>query len=123
MFNKEIYTERRNRLKELMRSGVLLFLGNEQSSMNYKDNWYPFRQDSSFLYFFGLDKPGLAALIDIDGDTTVLFGDDLIWNGPQEPLQAQASKVGIIEAKPSNALEQALKTAQAKKQKIHFLPE
>ena len=62
MFDKQIYIARRQKLKQQLGKGLLLFLGNEESSMNYKDNWYHFRQDSSFLYFFGLDKAGLAAV-------------------------------------------------------------
>ncbi|MHC4435224.1 MAG: aminopeptidase P N-terminal domain-containing protein, partial [Planctomycetota bacterium] len=66
MFAPSVYIERRKRLRSDVGSGLVLFLGNELSPMNYPDNQYPFRQDSSFLYFFGLDSPGLAAVIDID---------------------------------------------------------
>ncbi|MBA4302439.1 Aminopeptidase P, N-terminal domain [Algoriphagus alkaliphilus] len=76
-FPKETYIERRNQLKKKMGSGLLLFLGNEESSVNFKDNWYPFRQDSTFLYFFGLNMPGLAAVIDIERDVEIIFGDNL----------------------------------------------
>ncbi len=70
-----------------MQKGLLLFMGNEESSMNYRDNWYPFRQDSSFLYYFGLDLAGLVALIDLDNNREIIFGnelsiDDIIWTGP-----------------------------------------
>ena len=77
MFDKSVYKSRRGKLKQDLAKGLLLFLGNEDSSMNYKDNLYPFRQDSSFLYFFGLDRPGLAALIDIEQDRELIFGNDL----------------------------------------------
>jgi len=77
MFSPDIYVERRNRLKEQVQSGLILFLGNEESPMNYPDNQYSFRQDSSFLYFFGLDFPGLAAVIDIDQGKECVFGNDL----------------------------------------------
>ena len=66
MFNKETYIQRRNRLKKEIGKGILLFLGNNESGMNYADNTYHFRQDSTFLYFFGSDYAGLSALIDID---------------------------------------------------------
>ena len=74
MFSKEIYISRRNHLKTLVGSGIILLIGNEQSSMSFKDNWYPFRQDSSFLYFTGLDTPVLVAVIDIDNNTEMIFG-------------------------------------------------
>ena len=79
MFNKQVYIARRQKLKQQLGKGLLLFLGNEESSMNYKDNWYHFRQDSSFLYFFGLDKAGLAAVIDVEGDKDILLGGSLRW--------------------------------------------
>jgi len=77
MFNKETYIQRRNRLKKEIGKGILLFLGNNESGMNYTDNTYHFRQDSTFLYFFGSDYAGLSALIDIDEDREIIFGDEL----------------------------------------------
>jgi Xaa-Pro aminopeptidase len=124
-FSKETYIERRNLLKKKIGSGVLLFLGNEESSMNFKDNWYPFRQDSTFLYFFGLDMPGLTALIDLDQDIEILFGDDLtteetIWQGPHPPISELAKAVGIGKTKSKNEIDAFL--AFLGKQRIHFLP-
>lgn len=86
MFNKETYINRRQNLKEAVREGIILFMGNEESPMNYTDNAFPFRQDSSFLYFFGLDRPGLVAVIDIDNEKEIVFGndisiEDIIWTG------------------------------------------
>src|ERR1700761_6574202 len=106
--NKSTYVERRKKLKEQVGKGVILLLGNEDSSMNYKDNVYHFRQDSSFLYFIGVDKPGLAAIIDIDNDREVLYGDDLtmdqiVWTGPLPSLAEQAAPFGITEIKPYHA--------------------
>ncbi|MDI1322054.1 MAG: aminopeptidase P family protein [Algoriphagus sp.] len=124
-FSKETYIERRNQLKLKVGSGVLLFLGNEESSSNFKDNWYPFRQDSSFLYFFGLDMPGLAAIIDIDQDQEIIFGDNLttvevIWQGAHPPLSELAEAVGIKINQPINELSKFLD--KAANQQIHFLP-
>src|ERR1700691_6129392 len=106
MFDKSIYLSRRAKLKQQLRQGLVLLLGNEDSSMNYKDNLYPFRQDSSFLYFYGMDRPGLAALIDIDHDQEVVFGndltlDDIVWTGPQPSLAQQAEQGGITDTRPS----------------------
>ncbi|HDM10095.1 MAG TPA: aminopeptidase P family protein, partial [Desulfobacteraceae bacterium] len=53
MFSANTYKERRQRLRTQVSSGLILLLGNDESPMNYRDNPYPFRQDSSFLYFFG----------------------------------------------------------------------
>lgn len=66
MFSKETYINRRTRLKKAIGNGILLFLGNNESSMNYADNTYFYRQDSTFLYYFGSDYAGLTAVIDID---------------------------------------------------------
>ena len=91
MFANSVYIERRKRLKDDLGSGIILLVGNSESPMNYAGNSYPFRQDSSFLYFLGLDKPGLAALIDVDEGAEIVFGDDLtideiVWTGPQPSL-------------------------------------
>lgn len=127
MFDKSIYQERRKKLKQQLGKGLVLLLGNEDSSMNYKDNLYPFRQDSSFLYFFGLDKPGLAGLIDIDNDREIIFGndltlDDIVWTGPQPLLAQQAEPVGINDTRPLASLPAELVTARAAGRTLHFLP-
>lgn len=127
MFDKDVYVFRRDKLKRQLRQGLVLLLGNEDSSMNYKDNLYPFRQDSSFLYFFGLDRPGLAALIDIDHDQEVVFGndltlDDIVWTGPQPSLAEQVEPTGITDVRPSAALVTELVGARGAGRTIHFLP-
>ena len=127
MFDKSVYKTRREKLKQQLGKGLILLLGNEDSSMNYKDNLYPFRQDSSFLYFFGMDKPGLAALIDIDQDNEVVFGndltlDDIVWTGPQPSLAQQAAPAGIEDTRPSAALPSELVSARGAGRTIHFLP-
>jgi len=128
MFSPDIYVERRNRLKEQIQSGLILFLGNEESPMNYPDNQYSFRQDSSFLYYFGLDFPSLAAIIDIDRDKEVIFGDDLtvddiIWMGPQPALSERAQKVGVHETARIDKLQVVLEKAVQQGSEIHFLPQ
>src|SRR5580698_5600380 len=109
MFDKSIYKARRERLRQDVGKGLILLMGNEDSSMNYKDNQYPFRQDSSFLYFFGIDKPGLAGLIDIDNDWETLYGKDLtmdevVWFGPQPSLAELADLSGVANTRDSNVL-------------------
>jgi len=128
MFSAEIYIERRKRLRSDLQTGVILFLGNEQSPMNFADNQYPFRQDSSFLYFFGLDCPGLAAVIDIEQGTECMFGDDLtvddiIWTGPQPTLKEKCLKTGISETAGLDELPDVLNKAVKQGRKIHFLPQ
>ena len=128
MFNATTYTQRRRRLKQQLGSGVVLFLGNDESPMNYTDNMYPFTQDSSFLYFWGLDAPGLAAVIDIDEDRDVLIGDDpdvadIIWTGPQPLLREKADAVGVSTTRPASALAEEVAKAVGQGRKIHFLPQ
>ena len=128
MFAEKVYIERRKRLREHVGSGIILFLGNEESAMNYADNPYPFRQDSSFLYFFGLDFPGLAAVIDIDDGKEIVFGndatvDDIIWMGPQPSINEKCQKVGISETATLDRLQDILKKAVEQSRKIHFLPQ
>jgi Xaa-Pro aminopeptidase len=127
MFDKHIYIERRSKLKQAVGNGLILLLGNEESSMNYTDNLYHFRQDSTFLYFFGIDRPGLMALIDIDSDKEIIFGDDLtieqmVWTGYQQPLAAQAESIGISTVKNLSKLQEIIKLAVGQNNKIHFLP-
>lgn len=124
-FSKETYIERRNQLKQIVGTGVLLFLGNEESSSNFKDNWYPFRQDSTFLYFFGLDMPGLAAVIDVDKDLEIIFGDNLtieetIWQGTHPPLSDLATSVGIGRTKAKSEINEFFSSVSDRQ--IHFLP-
>jgi Xaa-Pro aminopeptidase len=127
MFNKDTYRERRDKLKEIVGRGLILFFGNDESPMNYTDNTYHFRQDSTFLYYFGIQQPGLAAVIDIDRDLEVVFGDeytveDYVWRGPQPTIASLAEKCGVESVQPARNLAAVLGTAQQKKQTIHFLP-
>jgi Xaa-Pro aminopeptidase len=127
MFNKEVYIQRRKLLCDFVGSGVLLFLGNEESSMSYKANCYHFRQDSSFLYFFGLDRPGLAAMIDIDESRETIFGDelteeDVVWTGPKESLLNEALMVGVHHLKPSLTLAGDIHNFRKHHRQIHYLP-
>ena len=127
MFDKQVYISRRKRLLEQVRSGVILLLGNSEASCNYPDNQYAFRQDSSFLYFFGLDKPDLAAVIDAGTGEEWIFGDDvdiddIIWMGPQPLIADQAATVGVSKTAPFSKLTDCLKQAQQKGRTIHYLP-
>ena len=127
MFDKSVYISRRKRLLEQMKDGVLLLLGNSEASCNYRDNQYQFRQDSTFLYFFGLDKPDLAAVIDAETGEEIIFGDDvdiddIIWMGPQPLIADQAADVGVAKTAPFAKLADCLKEAQRKGRTVHFLP-
>ena len=127
MFAKETYIERRRVLKQTVGSGLLLFLGNTEIGRNYLDNIYHFRQDSTFLYYFASDYAGLAAIIDIDEDKEIIFGneltiDDIVWTGVQPTIKEKCERVGITETMPMAQLATYLKNAQAKGQTIHFLP-
>jgi Xaa-Pro aminopeptidase len=127
MFTKDIYIRRRQQLKNTIDSGILLFLGNEESSINYVDNTYRFRQDSSFLYYFGLDYPGLVGIIDLDEDKETIYGDDLtidhiVWMGSQPTIKERSSAVGIDSTGTIKDCLGYLTTAKEINRKIHFLP-
>ncbi|MCD4730684.1 MAG: aminopeptidase P N-terminal domain-containing protein, partial [Bacteroidales bacterium] len=127
MFQSSTYIKRRSKLKTRIGSGILLLLGNSESPMNYLDNTYHFRQDSSFLYFFGLDHPDLVGLIDIDNNKEIIFGndltiDDIVWMGVKPTINERASQVGISETYPLTKLDSYIKDAQQKNRTIHFLP-
>jgi len=127
MFNRETYIGRRQQLKQKISDGIILFLGNVDSPMNYTDNTYYFRQDSSFLYFFGLDYQNLAGVIEVDSGEDIIFGndvsiEDVIWMGPQTALKEKADKVGIIKTEPFKNLQAIIEKAILSGRKIHFLP-
>lgn len=127
MFDSKIYTERRERLRAQVGTGLLLFLGNEESPMNYPANTYHFRQDSSFLYFFGLNTPSLAALVDVGEGKDVIFGndvdmEDIIWMGHLPTIKERAALVGVTETAPLSQLEETVKEALRKGKTIHYLP-
>jgi Xaa-Pro aminopeptidase len=127
MFKSDVYIRRREELYKKMKSGLALFIGNVEAPMNYPDNTYHFRQDSDFLYFFGLNIPGLAGVMDFDSGKDRLFGndfdmDDIIWMGPQPKVSELALKCGVTETLPMAKLESILKDALAKRRKVHFLP-
>jgi Xaa-Pro aminopeptidase len=127
LFDKSVYEARRRRLKEQIGKGVIQLLGNEDSPMNYKDNVFPFRQDSSFLYFFGLDKPGLAGVIDIDNDQSIIYGrdltmDEIVWTGPQPSLAGQAAGAGVTVTRNVSDLTKDIASVRAASRILHFLP-
>ncbi len=127
MFDKNTYANRRKSLHNKGLKGVGLILGNVESPMNYRDNTFHFRQDSSFLYFFGLDFPGLAGVIDFDSGVDYIFGDDvdiedIIWMGPQVPLKENAKKVGVENTSPFSKLFEFITSAVQQGRKVHFLP-
>ena len=127
MFEANTYQARRKQLQAQLSSGLVLFLGNEEAGMNYKDNTYPFRQDSTFLYYFGLDNAGLAAIIDLDEEKSTIYGydftmDDVVWMGPQPSLADRAARAGVHRTAALSHLEAALRKAQEQGRDIHFLP-
>jgi Xaa-Pro aminopeptidase len=127
MFKSEVYTARRNRLHGIVKSGIGLFLGNNDAAMNYPANPYHFRQDSDFLYFFGLDLQGFAGMIDFDSGDDIIFGndadmDDIIWMGPQPSVKDLAAKCGVKKTFPMSKLEEVVREALKAGRKIHFLP-
>ena len=127
MFKGEVYTRRREELQKKIKTGLALFIGNNEAPMNYPANTYHFRQDSDFLYFFGLDFPGLAGLMDFDSGKDWIFGndfdmDDIIWMGPQPTVKDLAIRCGIANTASISKLEETVKDALSKKRKIHFLP-
>ncbi len=127
MFSVSTYKERRKKLSSLVKQGVILLLGNNESPMNYPANTYSFRQDSTFLYFVGLDIPEIAVMIDIDNQKTTLYGndvgiEDIIWTGTLPSMSERASLTGIENVKPFSELEKDVKKAMASKQTVHFTP-
>ncbi|WP_262488272.1 aminopeptidase P family protein [Iodobacter fluviatilis] len=126
MFAPEIYRQRRDTLATSLPDSLILLLGNVDSPMNYTDNIFPFIQDSNFRYYFGLNEPGLAGLIDTANDSVTLFGNeaevaDIVWTGPQPSLSERATAAGITQSQPYAQLKQRLATAQAAGIQVQYL--
>lgn len=127
MFAKDTYVKRRADLRKKVGSGILLFLGNDECGCNYEDNTYNFRQDSSFLYYFGQPYAGLNAIIDIDNGREIIFGDELtidhiVWMGTQPTIHEKAHMAGIEETLPAADLKKYIDRALASNRTIHYLP-
>lgn len=127
LFDKETYIKRRDQLKAEIKDGLLLFIGNEEASFNYPANTYAFRQDSNFLYFFGLDLYNLVGVMDVDANKDYIFGndvdiDDIIWMGPQPSVKELGKKVGVEHTNTLESLQTMITEAVQAGRKIHFLP-
>lgn len=127
MFQQKTYVERRKVLKEKVGKGLILLFGTEESPMNYTHNTYHFRQDSTFLYYFAIQRPGLVAVIDVENDHEIIFGDeytveDYVWRGSEATIAEQAANCGVTKVLPVPKLSSMLERAKQEGREIHFLP-
>jgi len=134
MFDKSVYVQRRRTLMQKMAAtapegsrGIAIFVGNVESPAQYLDNGYKFRQDSTWIYLFGIDEPRFAAILDLDTCQETIYADDveiddIIWMGPQPSVQSVAESVGVANSAPYGAMDAAVKDAIAKGRKVHFVP-
>ncbi|MGL4653734.1 aminopeptidase P family protein [Cetobacterium sp.] len=125
MFDKNIYISRRERLKKLVQNGLIVIVGNSESPMSYGDNCYNFIQDSTFLYYFGLNSPDLIGVIDTESNEEYIFGkeftmNDIIWMGGQKSFKDRAAEVGIDKFLENEELNKILEAAKLEGKKIHF---
>lgn len=132
MFSKEVYARRRQTLVAKMadsaaegKRGIALFIGNTEAPAQYKDNCYKFRQDSTWLYFFGIDQPLYAAIIDLDNGNETIFANDveigdIIWMGPQPSVASVAASVGVEKSAPYTDLNAAVAKVLAEGRPVHF---
>ncbi len=128
MFDASIYVARRTKLQEQFKHGLLLFIGNNDSPMNYRDNTYHFRQDASFLDYWGVDDPELAAVLDVDAGTHTVYGndftiDDIVWRGPQPTIAERAARAGVRRTGTLDDLANAMGAAVGQGRRIHYLPQ
>ncbi len=133
MFSKEVYARRRQTLVAKMadsaaegKRGIALFIGNTEAPAQYKDNCYKFRQDSTWLYFFGIDQPLYAAIIDLDNGNETIFANDveigdIIWMGPQPSVASVAASVGVEKSAPYTDLNAAVAKVLAEGRPVHFV--
>ena len=126
-FAKETYIKRRAELKKRMGSGLLVFIGNEEVGMNYRDNGYAFRQDSTVLYYFASDYAGMCALIDIDNNRDIIFADeltidDIVWMGDMPTKREMSALAGVTDVRPRKEFDAYIADAQKRGQRLHTLP-
>lgn len=128
MFSKQTYISRRAKLKKLVKSGIIILFGNNESPANFPNNGYhPFRQDSTFRYYFGQNRDGLVGVIDIDNDIETLIGDDIaiddiVWYGAVDSVHDMAKQVGVDNSAPMSSLRTITNDALRQKRTVHFLP-
>ncbi len=134
MFTKETYVRRRSALRNKMeglfpegKRGIALFIGNVEAPAQYRDNCYKWRQDSSWIYYFGIDEPRYAAVMDLDSGEETVYADDfeigdIIWMGPQPSVSERAAMAGVPQSAPYSALDAAVKSAVGAGRRVHFLP-
>jgi Xaa-Pro aminopeptidase len=127
MISKDTYIQRRKRLKKEVGDGIIVLLGNENSSMNFRDNWYHFTQDSTFMYFCAVSLDGLAAIFDCESGVETIYGnepsiEDIVWTGAKPSLSELAANSGISETAPTNKIEQTIHEALSSGRKVHILP-
>ena len=128
MFHSSVYVARREKLMSDVGSGLIVLAGNAEAPKNYTDNTYAFRQDSSFLYFLGLDHPDLVAVLDADERRVTVYGDDytvdqIVWMGPQPSIADRAATSGVTDTAPRAALDERLGQAIRQGRRVHFLPQ
>ena len=129
MFSKDIYAARRKQLAELLKGqkGIAVFIGNAEAPAQYKDNCYKFRQDSTWLYYFGIDEPRFAATIDLETGEETLYADDvsiddIIWMGPQPSVASRAAEIGVAASAPYSKLDLVVSAAIVKGRPVHTIP-
>ena len=134
MFESKVYANRRRALLEGMATrlsadkGIAVFVGNVDAAMNYRGNDYKFRQDSNFMYFWGIDEPWFAAVLDLDSGAECLYGndvdiDDIVWMGPQPSVASKGEAVGCARTAPLAEFDRAVEVAVASGRPVHFLPQ
>ena len=129
MFESSVYARRRRVLLERMAGakGIAIFVGNVDAAMNYRGNDYKFRQDSSFMYYWGVDEPWFAAVLDLESGDECLYGndvdiDDIIWMGPQPSVASKGAAIGCAKTAPLAEFDKLVAEAVAKGRDVHFLP-
>ena len=127
MFTADIYSARRAELRRRIGKGIILLPGNVESPFNYPNNTFHFRQDSTFMYFFGHSVPALAGVIDVESGEETLYGDDftvedIIWMGPQPTIRNFADEVGVAQSKPMAKLQEDVRRAISLGREVHYLP-
>ena len=128
MFKPKVYINRRKELQKKVNNGIILFIGNDESQVLIRDTVNKFRQNSNFLYYWGLNEPGLFALIDVKSGKEILFGHDLtteeiVWEGEQLKLADKVKLIGVSEVSENSTLKNVLLNYRKGRKHMHLLPQ
>ncbi|WP_346837787.1 Xaa-Pro aminopeptidase [Microbulbifer sp. SAOS-129_SWC] len=121
------YARRRARLTATLPAGSIAIVPAAREQLRSRDTYFPFRQDSDFLYLTGFNEPE-ALLVLAPGrrqGETLLFcrerdAEKEIWDGPRLGPERAAEHCGLCDAFPIGDLDDILPGLLEGRERIYF---